>query len=221
MTVTRVGRRRLAEVTGTGYRPEGEFRLDGVKVNPADYPAVMTSLWLGVLNNDAVLEPLSSNNGASEGGYRIVGDPTEGALLVAAAKAGGSAELLNQAYPRTDEIPFDSVRKRMLTIHNVSSPSSDDLSPFKEGENDRYVIAVKGAPDVVLGLCSHYQSLDDKQTLPLDDAARERILAANDSMTRDALRVLGVAYRVRGQRPARRSTPPSWSRIWSSSACWA
>jgi len=197
MTVTRVWADGVSlEVTGTGYRPEGEFRLDGVKVNPADYPAVMTSLWLGVLNNDAVLEPLSSNNGASEGGYRIVGDPTEGALLVAAAKAGGSAELLNQAYPRTDEIPFDSVRKRMLTIHNVSSPSSDDLSPFKEGENDRYVIAVKGAPDVVLGLCSHYQSLDDKQTLPLDDAARERILAANDSMTRNALRVLGVAYRV-------------------------
>src|SRR5258706_12401265 len=84
----------------------------------------------------------------------------------------------------------------MITIHNVSDPQSDDPSPFHgDKHQDWNVIAVKGAPDVVLKLCKHYQTADDKSA-PMDEAAFRRIMDANDAMTKDALRVLGVAYRV-------------------------
>jgi Ca2+-transporting ATPase len=84
----------------------------------------------------------------------------------------------------------------MVTIHEVKAPRSHDPSPFvDERHKDWDVIAVKGAPDVVLDLCNRYQGMDD-QPRSLDDAARERILAANDVMTKEALRVLGVAYRL-------------------------
>jgi Ca2+-transporting ATPase len=182
------------EVTGTGYVPEGEFQLGGKPVNMKQYPAALTTLWLGVLNNDAQLEITGESE--SEKTYRIVGDPTEGALLVAAAKAGAWHGQVKEAYPRENEIPFDSERKRMITVHDVDHPNPDDISPFY---NDNFkgwdVIAVKGAPDLVLGLCTQYLGMDDKPR-PMDDASRQRILDANDAMTKDALRVLGVAYRL-------------------------
>jgi Ca2+-transporting ATPase len=125
-----------------------------------------------------------------------VGDPTEGALLVAAAKAGALPRPLNHAYPRVGEIPFDAVRKNMITVHDIHDPRPDDLSPFyKPKDSKGFVVAVKGAPDMVLNLCTHYQRLDDSHA-PLDDARRRLILEANEAMTRDALRVLGLAYRV-------------------------
>src|SRR6185503_5850353 len=84
----------------------------------------------------------------------------------------------------------------MITIHNVSEPDPNDLSPFKNFKMHNWdVIAVKGAPDVVLDLCSHYQTIQD-ESKPLNDETRKQILAANDAMTQDALRVLGLAYRV-------------------------
>jgi Ca2+-transporting ATPase len=84
----------------------------------------------------------------------------------------------------------------MITIHNVSEPDANDLSPFRGYKmKDWDVIAMKGAPDVVLELCSHYQTMDD-DSKPLDEATRKRILAANDTLTKDALRVLGLAYRA-------------------------
>ncbi|HEY2981709.1 MAG TPA: cation-translocating P-type ATPase, partial [Anaerolineales bacterium] len=195
MTVTRVwADGAFIDVTGTGYSPRGEFLVDGRAADLSQYPAALTALWLGVLNNDSELEV----TGAAEDGqtYRIVGDPTEGALLVAAAKAGAVHLSLDQAYPREKEIPFDSDRKRMITIHAVRDPAVDDPSPFYDQQHkDWAVIAVKGAPDVVLNLCSRYQTMND-QSRPLDEAARQRILAANDAMTGDALRVLGLAYRA-------------------------
>jgi len=160
----------------------------------ADYPAALTTLWLGVLNNDAEIEV----TGAGESGqtYRIVGDPTEGALLVAASKAGAYHPALDEAYPRENEVPFDSERKRMITIHDVREPDPDDLSPFYDKKHKHWdVIAVKGAPDVVLGLCSRYQTMDD-ESKQLREKMRKEILKANDLMTEDALRVLGLAYRV-------------------------
>jgi Ca2+-transporting ATPase len=115
---------------------------------------------------------------------------------VAAAKAGAPHIQLDEAYPRENEVPFDSERKRMITIHNVSEPHPEDPSPFyNQNHKDWDVIAVKGAPDVVLDLCSKYQAMND-EARPLDPLVRERILAANDAMTKDALRVLGLAYRV-------------------------
>ena len=190
MTVTRLwSAGQFINVTGTGYAPRGEFQKDGKTIAIQNFPAILTTLWLGVINNDAEL------NNAGEA-VQVIGDPTEAALIVAAGKAGVLHEDLDEAYPRENEIPFDSERKRMITIHTVDAPSPDDPSPFhNDTHKDWRVIAVKGAPDVVLKLCGSCQTMDDKSA-PLDEAARQRILDANDAMTRDALRVLGVAYRV-------------------------
>lgn len=196
MTVTNIAvDGEFLDISGTGYSVEGEFFRDGKKVNLAkDYPGILTALWIGALNNDAILESDYDENGKRT--LRMVGDPTEGALLVAAAKGGALPALLAQAYPRIEEIPFDSERKRMVTIHAIEQPEASDVSPFYDQKLKAwYVVAQKGAPDVVLERCTHYQSRDDN-AIPLDDEQRRRILAANDRMTDQALRVLGVAYRV-------------------------
>ena len=195
MTVTRVWVDGISlDISGSGYVPRGDFLLDGQVVDMADYPAALSALWVGVLNNDAELEAVESQEG--ENTYRIVGDPTEGALLVAAAKAGAYRVDLKQAYPRESEVPFDSERKRMITVHDVKHPQPADASPFyDETTRDWDVIAVKGAPDVVLDLCTHYQNREDASR-ELTPENRREILAANDTMTRDALRVLGLAYRL-------------------------
>ena len=200
MTVTRMWvDGEFIEVTGSGYDPDGEFHLDGKPVNLIDYPAALTNLWVTTLNNDAQLEVSGASDMRQT--YRTVGDPTEGALIVAAAKTGASSAGLNTAYPRIQEIPFDSIRKRMVTIHRIQEPVAEDISPFYDQEKRQwYAVTVKGAPDVVLRLCSHYQRMDDYTAL-LDDELRQRILMANDAMTQDALRVLGTAYRITPQPP--------------------
>jgi P-type Ca2+ transporter type 2C len=194
MTVTRTWvDGTLASISGSGYDAYGSFEANGRPIDLKDYPGITTAMWVGVLNNDAMLEQ-SGENGKSA--YRIIGDPTEGSILVAAAKAGITQENLNSAYPREQEIPFDSARKRMVTIHEIEHPRPEDSSPLVDDSHaDWYAIAVKGAPDVVLRLCTHYQSIDDQQ-VPLNEAARKRVLDANDAMTKDALRVLGLAYRL-------------------------
>jgi P-type Ca2+ transporter type 2C len=194
MTVTRVWVDGKAfEVTGSGYDPVGDFLLDGSKINPQNYKGLSTALWVGVLNNDAILEQVGNNGSTS---YRIIGDPTEGSILVAAAKTGAIGSIVHSAYPRENEIPFDSTRKRMVTVHTIQDPHPTDISPFiDDDKREWYTIAVKGAPDVVLNLCSHYTTLDD-QTQPLDEAGRNRILMANETLTANALRVIGLAYRL-------------------------
>ena len=195
MTVTRLWvDGQFITITGTGYVPKGDFLVNGQEVDISKYPAALTTLWLGILNNDSSIETTGEED--SQKTYRIVGDPTEGALLVAAAKAGATHVEIKEAYPREHEIPFDSERKRMITIHDVFGPDPNDLSPFyDENKKNWEVIAMKGAPDIVLNLCTQYQDLNDTPQ-PLDAQARQRILDANDLMTGDALRVLGLAYRV-------------------------
>jgi Ca2+-transporting ATPase len=196
MTVTRLwADETMVKVTGQGYTPVGDFLVGDKKVDLREFPAIRTALWLGVLNNDAVLEETENEDGSRE--YRMVGDPTEGSILVAAYKAGGVTRLLNKSYPRTNEIPFDSDYKRMVTVHSVSDPSVEDLSPFTDSDReDCYVIAVKGAPDVVLKLCKYYAPISGGEPVLLDEEKRTKIIAANDEMTHEALRVLGVAYRL-------------------------
>jgi Ca2+-transporting ATPase len=200
MTVTRIwADGKFLDVTGTGYVPQGDFLVDGNKIDPTAYPAALTTLWLGALNNDAEIE----RTGTGEAGetFRVVGDPTEGSLLVAAVKAGSAPRAIKEAYPRQDEVPFDSERKRMITVHEVQKPLASDLSPFHDDQHQGWnVTAVKGAPDVVLDLCSRYLAMNDEPR-PMDDAARKRILAANDAMTGDALRVLGMALRLDQEAP--------------------
>ena len=196
MTVTNIAvDGEFLDISGTGYAVEGDFFREGEKVDLAsDYPGILTALWIGALNNDAILESDYDESGKPT--IRMVGDPTEGALLVAAAKGGALPTPLSQAYPRIEEIPFDSERKRMVTIHAIQQPEAGDVSPFYDQKHKAwYVVAEKGAPDVVLDRCTHYQSRDDQAVL-LDAEQRRRILLANDRMTSHALRVLGVAYRV-------------------------
>ncbi len=195
MTVTRVAvDGDFLTLTGSGYAPDGEFKLNGSTISLSDYPAIRTALWVGALNNDAVLEFSGESEGETT--YRMVGDPTEGALVVAAIKAGAQLHPLSQAYPRVQEVPFDSDRKRMITVHEVRDPKPEDISPFyDEKQREWYVVAEKGAPDIVLEQCTHYQNKED-QPVPLNGEQRRRIMTANNSMTKDALRVLGVAYRV-------------------------
>jgi len=178
-------------ITGTGYAPQGEFQIDGESINIHEYPVATTALWVGALNNDALLE----HN--EDGTHKMIGDPTEGSIIVAAAKADKEYQELSEDYPRVQEIPFDSVRKRMTTIHKVLDPQTDDFSPFKSDDfhKDWYVVAVKGAPDVMLELCQHYQTNSDDPA-ELTDSVRERIRIANDEMAGKALRVIAVAYKV-------------------------
>jgi len=198
MTVTRIWVDGLfVTVTGSGYSRRGEFQVEGKTIDLHEYPGVGTALWLGALNNDAQLELVEGDDQS----YRIVGDPTEGSLLIAAAKTDATHMELHKAYPRQDEVPFDSERKRMVTIHDIHEPRSNDVSPFTDNKLKGWdVIAVKGAPDLVLDLCSSYQTVDDKSN-PMSESIRQRIRDANDTMTQDALRVLALAYRVVKEAP--------------------
>ena len=195
MTVTRISiDHNDIDITGGGYTPEGEFMIDGSTVTLEQFPAARTALWIGAMNNDAQL--VRSGTGA-ELEYRMIGDPTEGSIVVAAAKAGIDFQYQEKTYPRVQEIPFDSERKRMTTIHKVIDPHDEDFSPFqdKDSHSDWNVVAVKGAPDVILDLCKKYAKADDSEAA-MDDTVRQRILEANDEMAAQALRVLAVAYKV-------------------------
>jgi len=186
-------------ITGSGYTPDGEFTQDTKPIDLKGYPAALTNLWVAALNNDAGLEISGASDGKKT--FRMVGDPTEGALIVAATKAGATSSELNIAYPRVQEIPFDSTRKRMITIHKISQPDPEDISPFYDNKaREWFAITAKGAADIILNYCSHYQKIDD-HIAPLDEAQRMKILAANDLMTQDALRVLGMAYRITPEFP--------------------
>ncbi|MFN2219701.1 MAG: cation-translocating P-type ATPase, partial [Anaerolineae bacterium] len=169
--------RSLLTITGEGYRPEGEFLDSGDSVGLEGYPGMRLLLRAGLLCNDSRLEEISDNG---QNQWRIAGDPTEGAFVVAAAKAGYYQDSLRAEYPRTAEIPFDSERKRMTTFH--PDPRYGD-----------YVAYMKGAPDVVLSLCEHV--LEDGVMRPLTDERRRNILEENAELAANALRVLGVAFR--------------------------
>ena len=182
MTVTQVWvDGKLYEVTGRGYAPSGEFKLGNEAINPADVPPLLCLLQGALLCNDARLERMESGNGEKRETWRMVGDPTEGALVVLAGKAGLWRDEVEKGQPRVAEVPFDSDRKRMTTIHAV------------DGDDVPYRAYVKGAPDILLKLCSQVQSKDGVQ--PLTKAAASDILAANDAMASKALRVLAVACR--------------------------
>ena len=192
MTVTRIwASNQCIEIAGSGYTPIGDFYIKKQKVDIEKYPALLSTLWLCLLNNDAILETIGDTDS-----YKIIGDPTEGSLVVAALKTGAIHSEINKAYPRIDEIPFDSERKRMITVHKILAPTKEDISFFSnEDYNGWNIITIKGAPDIILDLCNQYQAMDNKH-YPLTKEIREQILAANNSMGKDALRVIGVAYRL-------------------------
>ncbi|HSD85514.1 MAG TPA: cation-translocating P-type ATPase, partial [Anaerolineae bacterium] len=184
------------EVEGRGYQPEGGFRQAGEKTRVLNDIESSALLWAATLVNDAALEVTGSTDNRTT--YRMVGDPTEGALLVAAAKAGLWREELEKYYPRVAEVPFDSDRKRMSTLHALSQVHEDDGSPFMP-EDRGYVVCVKGAPDLLLE--RSVELLHRKGSHPLTSAERQAIIDANRAMASQALRVLGVAYRQLDQLP--------------------
>lgn len=166
-----------AEFEGVGYAPEGMIRDvagDGVE-----------GALLGEVERVLTIASLASNAALHErdGRWEVEGDPTEGALLVAARKAGLEHHALEERLPRTGEIPFSSERKVMSTLHRERGGDG----------RDRVVLFTKGAPDVLLERCS--RELVGDEEVELDDARRAEIGARNDRLTDEALRTLAVAVR--------------------------
>jgi Ca2+-transporting ATPase len=181
MTVVRlyVANLRL-DVSGEGYLPLGEFDNYGTRIDPRNAPEALALLMGGLLCSDAQLEH-------GDDGHRMVGDPTEGALVVAAAKAGLWREQVESQMPRVAEIPFDSDRKRMSTIHRI-----DGDAPAGVGGRS-HILYVKGAPDVALPRC--HSILEEGRPVELTPARRQHIGNVNRDLGQEALRVLAVAYR--------------------------
>ncbi len=163
-----VGGRQLT-VTGSGYEPAGEFHHEGRPIDPLAAGELLRLLRVAALCNDALLN-------RTDAGWDILGDPTEGALLTAAAKAGLLKNELEESQPRLGEIPFESEKQFMATLH---------------AEKEQRTAYVKGSVEKLLALCGGLQGAAGQR--PLDEAARRAILDANRSMAEQALRVLAVA----------------------------
>ena len=188
MTVTRLfAGDRVFEVTGEGYEPVGEIR-EAISSSPHPLPltpdpsrlppGLHELLAAAVLCNGAILRE-------EEGTWRILGDPTEGALLVVAAKAALTIETLESAYHFLGEVPFDPERKMMTIVRRTA---------------DGPAAYVKGAPDVLLRHCTHRLAMDGT-TEPLTESIRSAILDANASFAHQALRVLAMARRRLDREP--------------------
>jgi Ca2+-transporting ATPase len=138
----------------------------------------------GALCNDAVLKH------DADGTWRAIGDPTEGALLLAAKKLGFEKEELDKNWPRVSEVPFTSERKRMTTVHRVDETARQTDLPWRESP---YVLLSKGAVDSLLQVSDLV--LVDNEVVAMDDEWRQRIEQANDELARQGQRVLGIAFR--------------------------
>lgn len=155
-------------VTGEGFKLEGKFYLGEVEILPGD--EIKTVLRIGALCNDAVLKRASG---------QVLGDPTEGALLVSAAKAGMYKKELEKEYPRIGEIPFSSERKRMVTVHRMPLNNS--------------VAFMKGAPEAVLERCEKVYRKGG--VFPLKEEEKLEILEVNRAMASRGLRILATAFK--------------------------
>lgn len=178
MTVRRLfSNGRYVEVTGEGYEPEGEFRQDGKLINLAEDKQLMLLLRAGALCNDASLTQSNKEHG-------IFGDPTEGALIVAAAKAGLNKTDLQESYPRVDELPFASEKQYMVTLHYMAT---------LHAEEEHKTAYVKGSAEKILSYSKHI--LKNGQVATVTEADYEQTSEAAMNMGKDALRVIAFAYR--------------------------
>jgi Ca2+-transporting ATPase len=173
MTVTRIVLNGdQMDVTGSGYEVEGTFRSSDQPINPHDNAHLMLALRIGTLCNDAELE-------RTDKGIQVLGDPTEGALIVVAEKAGLNHLDLEEAYERIDELPFDSETKRMVTVHRTP-----------DGKQIAYM---KGSLASVSESSAYFMTHGDIR--PMTEQDRSQISQLNREMAENALRVLAVAYR--------------------------
>ncbi|MDK8180847.1 calcium-translocating P-type ATPase, SERCA-type [Paenibacillus sp. UMB4589-SE434] len=194
MTVTNLwlGGRTL-EVSGEGYEPIGHISEQGQPLDLKNDQQLRRLLQISALCNNAVLDEVypeeaemeKSGKGAKRKGrddvqpvWGIKGDPTEGALLVMAAKLGVTASSIGSAYQRVQELPFDSERKRMSVVVEHQGGS---------------ILFTKGAPDVLMDRCAYV--LWDGKVVPFTGSLKQKAQAANEQMAKQALRVLGTAYR--------------------------
>ncbi len=165
----------IIDVSGSGYSPTGVFSQGGRELDTQKHPSLQLLLKIGMLCNDARIH--------EENGQRsVIGDPTEGALLVSAGKAGLSHDQLSAQYPRIDELEFTSERKRMTTLHETRS---------------QRVAFSKGAPDVLLERCDRILLHGRAERLTRE--RKQQILQANEQFAREALRVIAFAYAEAGQ----------------------
>ena len=171
------------DFTGTGYEPSGELMRQGRPVeDPGDRADVERLLRAAVLASNATLS-------RGEDRWEVLGDPTEGALVVAARKAGVVEQLLAARFSRVGEIPFSSERKLMSTAQTDTD------------RGGRTVLVSKGAPDILLARCTHERV--GEQDLPLTAERRHAILAIVEGLAGEALRTLGLAFRVLERAEAR------------------
>jgi len=157
---------KMIDVTGAGYEPKGDFILNGVSIDPKEHSDLSLLLKASTLCSNANYD-----------GKSVIGDTTEGALIVAAAKSGMIKGDLDGDYPRLQEVPFTSERKRMTTVHRTP-----------EG---KIVVYVKGAVEMVLKRSTLI--INDGEAVELNENERELILKTNEEMASQALRVLAVA----------------------------
>jgi len=173
MTVQRIYvNDKALKVRGVGYEPQGEFLFEDKKLDPTKEKELYILLKAATLCNDAKLEK-------EEGQWIVKGDPTEGALVVAAAKADLWKEEIEKEEPRINEIPFSSERKRMTTMHEAYGKSK--------------IAYMKGAPEIVLEKCTKVYT--NGKLRKLTDGMRKQMLAVNAAMAIQALRNLGFAYK--------------------------
>ncbi len=165
------------EVTGSGFKPSGELKRAGEPRLVEPDSAVASLLTAAALCNDAVLVPPSEEDEE----WGIVGDPTEGALLAAASKLGFDRERVNQRFPRAAEIPFDSDRKRMVTIHRTDDP-------------EVRIVAAKGAVEAMIDALTRVASGDGEADL--DEETRAIVLNQAVKFAADGYRVLALAGRT-------------------------
>ncbi len=158
------------DVSGEGYMPKGQFSIDGNIISAQENASLMQLLQGGLLCNDALLS-------REDECCSIMGDPTEGALVVLAAKAGMEKESIQREFPRIDELPFQSEKQYMATLH-----------PRGGG----HVVYVKGAVEKLLPRSSSI--LKDGSTAVMDQAGKDSITAAATAMAEEAMRVMGIAY---------------------------
>ncbi|NJM77943.1 MAG: cation-transporting P-type ATPase, partial [Acaryochloridaceae cyanobacterium RU_4_10] len=171
-------------VSGEGYSPEGEFLNTDGSVLPGDRPELRSLMMACVLCNDSVLQK-------EQGEWTILGDPTEGSLLVVAGKAGLQKDEQEFKFPRVGEFPFSSERKRMSVIVQDKENASS------------WQMFTKGSPELTLERCTHVQN--GRQTQALTPELRQRILDENNRLASQGLRVLGFAQKSLNELPGERS----------------
>ncbi|WP_457558879.1 cation-translocating P-type ATPase [Candidatus Harpocratesius sp.] len=172
---------KIYTVSGSGYSPDGKILVNDQEVDINSIPDLELVLKTGILCNNARLSQSTTNKK-----WNTFGDPTEGCLITSAWKAGFEHKKMIEQYPRIDEIPFDSTRKRMTTIHKY------------EGKN---VAFVKGATEILLDYCDTIQI--DGKIRPITEEDKKEILSAYEGKAKDALRGLGFAFREvkEGEKP--------------------